>query len=399
MATINRIGTYAQSQSLLYYLLQNQKQLDNASVQLTTGYKSQDWAGYAGQLSRLTGLQERNASASQFLSNIDLVDTRASLTTTAMTAISTQAKSFQGLLKDPVPTATGEAATDAKALQDYVAKMSQQAVAMLNSIADLMNSQDASRYLFGGSNVSSPAITVYPPGTGPTADQTTLENAYTFGSDLAQPPNSAAPTNAGYRFVINASGTQAQTAIQIGATSTANPQLQLSTNPDRTPWTLGTEPPFSDGGTPPAAATNAFKRLLDGLANVADLGTSLLTPIGNTPASVLAAYATISSVIDNARTAVNDAVNGNAAPGAGLSATPIVSLDNMTTSVAVAKQTAGYAKTTYTQIVQSTTDGMADILLADPTETAAKVSALQTQLQASYSVLAKVQGLSLLNYI
>ncbi|MFX5968842.1 flagellin, partial [Acinetobacter baumannii] len=35
----------------------------------------------------------------------------------------------------------------------------------------------------------------------------------------------------------------------------------------------------------------------------------------------------------------------------------------------------------------------------DTTETAAKVSALQTQLQASYSALAKVQSLSLLNYL
>ncbi|MGL1381434.1 hypothetical protein ACSTJU_23415, partial [Vibrio parahaemolyticus] len=86
-----------------------------------------------------------------------------------------------------------------------------------------------------------------------------------------------APTNAGYRFVVNSSGTASQTAIQIGANSTANPQLQLSTNPNRTPWTLTTEPPFSDGGTPAAAASNAFKRLLDGLTNVADLGTSLLT--------------------------------------------------------------------------------------------------------------------------
>lgn len=399
MTTISRVGTYAQGQNLLYLLLQNQKQLDQTSVQLSTGYKSQDWSGYAGQISRLSSLQEQNATATQFLANIDLVNTRSSLTTTATTAMTTQAKSFQGLLSQAVPVPTGDTAADAKALNDYVAKMSEQAVAMLNSVADLMNSQDSTRYLFGGSNVSNAAITVYPPGSGPTADQTTLENAYTFGSDLAQPPNSAAPTNAGYRFVINASGTASQTAIQIGTNTTSNPQLQLSTNPNRTPWTLTTQAPFSDGGTPAAAATNAFKRLLDGLTNMADLGTGLLTPVGNTAASVQAAYASISSVVSNAKAAVNDALNGNANPGAGLSATPIKSLDNLTGSVAVAKQTAGYAKTTYTQIVQSTTDGMAGILLADTTEAAAKVQALTTQLQASYSVLAKVQGLSLLNYL
>jgi flagellar hook-associated protein 3 FlgL len=399
MTAISRVGTYAQGQNLLYYLLQNQKQLDQASLQLSTGYKSQDWSGYAGQISRLSSLQEQNSTATQFLANIDLVNTRASLTTTATTAITTQAKSFQGLLSTAVPVPTGDTAADAKALNDYVAKMSEQAATMLTSIADLMNSQDSTRYLFGGSNVSSPAITVYPPGTGPTADQTTLENAYTFGSDLAQPPNSATATNAGYRFVINASGTASQTAIQIGATTTTNPQLQLSTNPNRTPWTLTTQPPYSDGGTPAAAASNAFKRLLDGLTTVADLGTSLLTPVGSTAASVQAAYASISSVVSNAKTAVNDALNGNAAPGAALSATPIKSLDSLTSSIAVAKQTAGYAKTTYTQIVQSTTDGMADILMANTTEAAAKVSALSTQLQASYSVLSKVQSLSLLNYL
>lgn len=399
MTSISRVGTYAQSQDLVYLLLQNQKQLDNASLQLTTGYKSQDWSGYAGQISRLTGLQQQNATATQFLANIDLVSTRSSLTTTATTAMTTQAKSFQGMLNEAVPVPTGDTAADAKALTDYVAKMSEQAATMLTSIADLMNSQDSSRYLFGGSNVSSPAVTVYAPGTGPTADQTTLENAYTFGSDLAQQPNSAAPTNAGYRFVVNSAGTASQTAIQIGTNSTANPQLQLSTNPNRTPWTLTTEPPYSDGGTPAAAATNAFKRLLDGLTNVADLGTSLLTPIGNTTASIQAAYATISSVVSNAKSAVNDALNGNANPGTALSATPIKSLASLTTGVAVAQQTAGYAKTTYTQLVQSTTDGMADILMADTTESAAKVSALQTQLQASYSALAKVQSLSLLNYL
>lgn len=399
MTTISRIGTYAQNQSLVYLLLQNQKQLDQTATQLTTGYKSQDWSGYAGRISRLTGLQAQNATANQFLENVNLVDTRASLTTTATTAITTQAKSFQGLLNDPVPVPSGDPAADAKALSDYVAKMSQQAAAMLNSIADLMNSQDATRYLFGGSNVSSPAITVHAPGSGPTADQTTLENAYTFGSDLAQPPNSPVPTNVGYRFVINASGTAAQTAIQIGANTTANPQLQLSTNPNRTPWTLNTEPPFSDGGTPAAAATNAFKRLLDGLTNIADLGTSLLAPIGNSTASVQAAYDTISSVVAGARAAANDAINGNANPGAALSPTPIASLDNLTTSVAIARQTAGYARTTYTQLAQSTINGMADILLVDTAETAARLSALETQLQASYSVLSKMQSLSLLNYL
>lgn len=399
MTEVSRIGTHAQSQNLVYLLLQNQRQLDKTATQLTTGFKSQDWAGYAGQLTRLASLQDQNATAKQYLENIDLVNTRSSLSSTATTAMRSQAKSFQGLLNQAMPTPTGDPAADAKALGDYAAKMSQQAVAMLNSIADLMNSQDATRFLFGGSNVSTPAITVYPPGSGPTADQTALQNAYTFGSELAQPPNAAAPTNAGYRFVVNAAGKPAQTAIDIGPNATANPQLQLSTNPNRTPWTTTTQPPYSDGGTPPAAMSNAFKRLLDGLTNIADLGTNLLAPVGGTAASVQAAYNAISSVVNNSRAALNDALNGNANPGATVSTTPIRSLDDLATDLSLAKQTAGYAKTTYTQLRQSSTDGIADILKVDTAETAARLSALQTQMQASYSALSKIQGLSLLNYL
>jgi len=390
--TFSRIGTYAQTNNLVYMMLQNQKQFDNTATQLTTGLKSQVWSGYAQQIPRLTSLAEQSQNANLYLENIKTVETRAALGSTAMSAIISQATSFQRMAATPVPGLTGLDAEDARRLNEYATQMSQQAVALLSSISDLMNSQDSSRYLMSGSNVTSPAVTILNPGTNPPVDNAALNAAYTFGSTTA----AAANSNAGYHFQINATGNPNQTEVQIDTNTYANPQIQLSTNPNRTPWTTGTQPPFDNGG---AIANTPLKRLLDGLVEVADLGTTLLPNITATPASVAAGFANITAAMNTARTALSDAISGNAAPPAAISATGFPSLQSLTTTISIATQTAGYAKISHQQFVTYSTNAIADILQVDTAETAAKLNAQQTQLQASYSALSKVTSLSLLNYM
>lgn len=390
--SISRLGTYAQTNNLVYLMLQNQKRLDETATQLTTGLRSQVWSGYAQEIPRLTSLAEQRQNALLYLENIKTAETRAALSSTAMSSIISQATNFQRLISTPVPTPSGMPTEDAKKLNEYAQNMSQQAVALLASITDLMNSQDSSRYLLSGSNVTAPAVTLYNPNTNPPVDNAALNAAYTFGSTTA----TAAGSNAGYHFQINATGQTSQTQVQIDTNTYANPQIQLSTNPNRTPWTLTTEAPFDNGG---ANANNALKRLLDGLVEVADLGTTLLPGITSTTASVDAGYANISNAMDIARQALTDAIDGNTAPPAAISATGFSSLQSMATSITVATQAAGYAKITHQQFVTYSTNAMADILQVDTAETAAKLNSQQTQLQASYSALSKVTSLSLLNYM
>lgn len=393
MATsISRIGTFSQTNNLVYLMLQNQKRLDETATQLTTGLKSQVWSGYAQQIPRLTSLSEQNQNANLYLENIKTVETRASLGATALSTVVNQGTSFQKLISTPVPTPSGDAAEDAKKLNDYATNMSQQAVAILSSIADLLNSQDSSRYLMSGSNVTSPAVTLLNPGTNPPVDNAALNAAYVFGSSTA----TAGASNAGYHFQINSTGQTSQTQVQIDTNTFTNPQIQLSTNPNRTPWTLATQAPFDNGG---ANTNNPFKRMLDSLVEVADLGTTLLPAITSTTASVNTGYANITNAMNIARQAASDAVNGNAAPPAAVSATGFQSMRSMTTSITVATQSAGYAKISHQQFVTYSTNAIADILQVDTAETAAKLNSQQTQLQASYSALSKVTSLSLLNYM
>lgn len=390
--SISRIGTNAQTNNLVYLMLQNQKRLDETATQLTTGLKSQVWSGYAQEIPRLTSLTEQNQNATLYLENIKTVETRASLSSTALSSVITQAKNFQRLIATPVPTPTGIPTEDAKKLNEYVTNMSQQAVAIMASVADLMNSQDSSRYLMSGSNVTSPAVTLINPNTNPPVDNAALNASYVFGSTVA----AAANSNAGYHFQINSTGQTSQTQVQIDTNTFTNPQIQLSTNPNRTPWTLATQAPFDNGG---AIANSPFKRLLDGLAEVADLGTTLLPGITGTTASVNTGYTNISTAMTNARQALTDAIDGNSSPPAAISATGFQSMQSMATSITVATQSAGYAKITHQQFVTYSTNAIADILQVDTAETAAKLNAQQTQLQASYSALSKVTSLSLLDYM
>ncbi len=390
--SLSRIGTYSQTNNLVYLMLQNQKRLDETATQLTTGLKSQVWSGYAQQIPRLTSLTEQNQNANLYLENIKTVETRAKLSSTALQSVISQAQSYQRLIATPVPTPGGNPTEDAKKLNEYASNMSQQAVALLASVTDLLNSQDSSRYLFSGSNVTSPAVTLISPNTNPPVDNAALNAAYVFGSSVA----TAAASNAGYHFQINSSGQTSQTQVQIDTNTFTNPQVQLSTNPNRTPWTLATQAPFDNGG---ANANNAMKRLLDGLVEVADLGTTLLPSITGTAASTATGYANISTAMTNARQALTDAIDGNASPPAAISATGFSSLQSLTTSITVATQSAGYAKISHQQFVTYSTNAIADILQVDTAETAAKLNSQQTQLQASYSALSKVTSLSLLNYM
>ncbi|WP_119419444.1 flagellin [Desertibaculum subflavum] len=216
----------------------------------------------------------------------------------------------------------------------------------LISFAALANEKDGTRSLMGGTNVSGPAVVIYEPGTGPVADGVTV-----FGS------TAAGATNTGYRYQILATGTDTDTAIQLDESSRVQTQVNLN---------------------PAAPATqNAFTMALDALVNLADF-TSAANP-NPTDAEIV-----------TARDSLRVALNGS---------TTITGMDALRTQASARATTVDAIESNHNNFKKYVEDSLTSIQGIDTAEIAAQITLDQTRLQASYSALARLNQLTLLDYL
>jgi flagellar hook-associated protein 3 FlgL len=218
----------------------------------------------------------------------------------------------------------------------------------LTAFAALLNETDGSRALFGGSNVAGPAVVIYEPGTGPVADGVTV-----FGS------TAAGTTNDGYRYQILATGTAADVAIQIDDATRV--EVQINANP-----------------TPaPPASQNAFTETLNALVNFADFD-STANPIP-TDADLQAA-----------RLQLRNATAGS---------TGVLSYDALRTQNSARSTLVQSVENSHKNFKKYAEDTLVDIQSVDTAEVAAQLTLDQVRLEASYSALARINQLSLLDYL
>lgn len=144
---MTQVPTLSNYQVTLFHTMNTKARVSDLQVQLATGQKSQTYAGISREALRLVTLETSRTQADQYINNIDKTQQRLKLMENSMEAIDSLAREFRQTLNSAL-TAPESAGRD---LTKLAADMRQMTV-------DLLNSSDGQSYLFGGTRTDRPPV-------------------------------------------------------------------------------------------------------------------------------------------------------------------------------------------------------------------------------------------------
>lgn len=155
-----RVANLAQYQRNISYILDTESRLNLAQLQLSSGQKSDNYAGIAGDVRRLVNVQDSYVGSKQYSSSNSLVDQRLQIMESSVSQIFDVLTNYKTLLVNGL---------NAQNSADLA--LPTQAQSLLDEVASLLNVQDDGRYLFAGSRTDTAPV-----------DQSKLPVAYTIPS-------------------------------------------------------------------------------------------------------------------------------------------------------------------------------------------------------------------------
>jgi flagellar hook-associated protein 3 FlgL len=160
---MTRVATAAENSLVLFYMQQNLSNADTLNAQISTGLTAQTYSQIAPQAAQLVDFRTEAAQQQGFMDTIDTLSTRMSTMDLGLAQIQSLVANFRSLLPNGAySTAQPDVAAQAKQL--------------MGQIAGYLNIQDGSRYVFGGTNSSSPPVDLSKLPVGAAATLTQLVN-------------------------------------------------------------------------------------------------------------------------------------------------------------------------------------------------------------------------------
>lgn len=331
-------------------ILKLQNQLVTAQQELASGRLADVGKTLGGRTSETVSLRQQYARFQTYIETNSTVTTRLDVTQTTLQSFSDTAQKFLSTLLASRNTDTGPAVSQSEAQADLVA------------LTDGLNSTLSGQYLFGGINTTTPPVTDYYANPTPANRQAVIDAFTTaFGTAPSDPANSGISKAAMQTFLDGAFANQFEQpawSTNWSAASDQNLQSRISST--------------EQISTSTNANADAFRKLAKAYTMVADLGVGTLNKD------------TYGAVVDSAIKAVGEAIQDLAGEQARLgTASARVAASNQRMSAQITIMN--------TQINNLET--------VDPFEASTHVTTLQTQLETAYALTARVQRLSILNYI
>jgi flagellar hook-associated protein 3 FlgL len=329
-----------------------QQQVDLLTQETASGLISNSFSGLSSGSKLSLDLSTEIAHDNAWESNIGQADSMISITQTTMNQIGSIASNFNGLIDSL--TGADPAAIDAVAGQAKTA---------LQQVAGLLDSSDAGQYIFSGQDTGNPPI-----------------------------PNPQNILNSGFYTQINAAVVALGTN---GAAATAASTLAIASS--NAPGTTPFSPTISSARTTVTIANNQTVQiglLANANAQVTSTGTSTT---GSYMRDLLRSLATLSSLSSSQ---VND--TGFEALVADTQSSLSSAMTAMNNEEGILGDSQAQIDATGTILSQTTlalTTQLSGVEDADLATVATKLSAAQTQLTASYKMIASVGTLSLVTYI
>lgn len=334
-----------------------QTQLDALAQQASTGNISQTYSGLGANALTDLNLNTEIAQNNTYVANITSANTTIGITQTVMNQLSKIASGISAQLDNITGTS--------------ISTLAEQAQNDLQQVANLLNTQNGTNYIFAGQDASNPPV----PNPGAILSSPFFTQIQAAVAGLAT--NGAATTMA-----TSLSVASSNTLPAAGGTSPfsaalspppANFQATVETGPGQSTSVglLASANTYATSSGP--YTTGSYTRdLMNALAMVGSL----------TPASASAAGFT--GLIGDIQTSLTGAISAMANEEGGLGATQ----DSLTAT----STTLGNVTTALKTQVSSVQD-------VNMAQTLSNLTMVQTQLQASYKLIASVQSLSLANYV
>ena len=345
--------------------------LDKLTNQASSGLISDDYAGLGSSAATSLNLRPQIANLQAWQSNVDAATGRMSVAQSALTSLQSIAANFYAQLNNVQSVAASEV--------DSIAAQARDA---LGQVASLLNSQDGGVYVFAGQDSDNPPV--------PDAGNILTSGFYTqinaAVSNLAT-NGAAATAQATYDVATsNAAGTSPFSAylsqssailqaappiVQVGSGQAEPTGIPASANgliPD-----CSTDPSTASIQGGPPASTGSYMR--DVLRALATIG-SLTSAQANEPG--------FGDLVQDTRISLSGAVSAMA-QDAGV-------LGNVQSSLTTTQSQLSDTQTALTGQVSSAED-------VDMAATLSQLSSVQTQLQASYQLIAGMSGLSLVKFL
>lgn len=358
------ISTLGQALDNLANLNSLQQQMATLQTQVATGHKGTTYQDLGSGATGAAGSMQARASFAKldtYINNITTANTHISLMTSALSEIKAQAGSVVNALDiSPANGATADIAS--------IGKLAGNVSGVVN---DLVNSKDGDNYLFSGSDATN----------APLANDTSLQTyVQKQVNDWINGNITTDQLMQSYRDTTQLNDSTVGYSAALSSGSAKNIAVRADDNADLNYTTLGNTGAIRDT----VVATTMLKTLCSSLGQIAT--TSTMAAGTKTAPGVSATDQTNNfyKVFNDLNTMLNGAMN---------------KLNSSTSNLAqVQVQITQMSKDHATD--QSTLTGtMNSIENVDMNEAAVKLTQLQTQLQASYSVTASVNRLSLVDYL
>lgn len=396
---MTRVGTLAQNNLTLFHTLNTLSRVQDLQIQVASDKKSQDYAGISKDALRLVSLEVTRLEITQFTSNITTGEQRLQLLDLSVTSIEEVSRDFRGVLDTALngPDALGS-------------NLVQLAADRLAMVADLLNSRDGARFLFGGARVDRPPVVLSPPGYSSVslieADGVTVDSTY-YEADYTQVQGNTLPFAQGsfyQQIYFDKNG-----VLPVGPlpADLDNPTLSEFVAEDPALWqyyvdrldsaALLANPKldYYQGDTQATivradddldvsfdvrADLTAFQQILSALDAVANL------PDGDTGDPFQRA------VVAKARNMLNAALDT-------LNGSGIDTLDQLRIELSRARDNLSFARERHESLSAYAEGVIHDIEHIDRNEVVVRLQGNQQVLEASYASLARLQSLTLLDFI
>ncbi|MGC8523173.1 MAG: flagellin [Acidibrevibacterium sp.] len=340
-----------------------QTQLDSLAQQASTGNVSQTYSGLGANALTDLNLNAEIAQNNTYVANITSANTTIGITQTVMNQLSKIASGISAQLDNITGTS--------------ISTVAEQAQNDLQQVANLLNTQNGTNYIFAGQDASNPPvpnpgnilsspfftqIQAAVSGLATNGAATTMATSLSVASSNTLPPGGTSPFSA------------ALSALPLSPSpSTSNFQATVETGPGQSTSVglLASANTYATSSGP--YTTGSYTRdLMNALAMVGSL----------TPASTSATGFT--GLISDIQTSLSGAISAMANEEGGLGATQ----DSLTAT-----------STTLGNVTTALQTQLSSVQDVNMSETLSNLTMVQTQLQASYKLIASVQSLSLANYV
>ena len=152
---VTRISTSVSNQVLVNRMIEQQQRINHEQMQLSTGFKSQDYIGIAQDSFRLLNIENERARLSRYMSNNDLLSTTLKAQATAATGIDDTARMIRSEL---IQFASRDLSAANPETQSAVEDLQQKMFSAFSQVQYFLTQKVDGKYIFGGAKSDTPPI-------------------------------------------------------------------------------------------------------------------------------------------------------------------------------------------------------------------------------------------------